>query len=160
MRARFALGLVAQLTCCLTLAHAASEGEMIAEMQKCAVCKHLAAKPDLMKNMTWETHKIDNGMLSVSTVPKEQKADFDALSKEMKTAVEEVKAANKQGKPVELCHMCAAMGELMKAGAKEQEIAIPNGSIHLMTSSDPTVVAKLHASADQAIAMQKQMAPK
>jgi hypothetical protein len=157
MRARFALGLVALLTCCLALARAATEEEMMAEMEKCAVCKHFAAKPELMKDMTWETHKIDNGMLCVTTVPKEQKAEFDALNKEMKVAIDEVKAASAAGKPAEVCHLCAGMGELMKAGAKEQEIAIPNGSLHLMTSNDPAVVSKIHAEADKAIAMQKEM---
>jgi hypothetical protein len=37
--------------------------KIIAEMKKCAVCKNLAEDPELMKNMSWETDKIDNGML-------------------------------------------------------------------------------------------------
>jgi hypothetical protein len=157
MKARFALGIMAAFTCWIALASAATEEEMKAEMEKCAVCKHLVAKPDLMKEMTWETHKIDNGMLCVSTVPKEKKGEFDALNKEMKVAIEEVKAAEQQGKPVELCELCASWGELMKAGATEKEIALSNGSIHMITSSDPAVVAKIHAQADKAIAIQKDM---
>jgi hypothetical protein len=49
----------------------------------------------------------------------------------------------------------------MKTGAvKEKEIQLTNGSIHMMTSDDPAIVAKIHAEADKAIEMQKQMAQK
>jgi hypothetical protein len=158
MKTRFAHGMVVMLTCCLALVQAATEEEMMAEMEKCAVCKHLAAKPELMKDMTWETHKIDNGMLCVSTVPKEQKSAFEALNKKMQSAIEEVKAAAQQGKPVEICEFCAGWGELMKAGAKSKQIQLTNGMIDMITSDDPAVVAKIHAEADKAIAIQKEMA--
>jgi hypothetical protein len=160
MKTRLALGLVAILTCCLASAHAVTEKEMIAEMEKCAVCKHLALKPELMKDMTWETHKIDNGMLCVSTVPKEQMSAFEAMNKEMEAAVEEVKSAAQEGKPIEVCEFCAGWGELLKSGAKEKQISLTNGMIHMFTSDDPAVVAKIHAEADKAIAMQKQIAEK
>jgi hypothetical protein len=160
MKTRFVISMVAMLTFCLALVQATTEEEITAEMEKCEICKHLAAKPDLMKNMTWETHKIDNGMLCVSTVPKEQKAEFDALNKEMTTAIEKVKTAEQEGKPAELCEICEGWSELTEAGAKEKEIALTNGSIHLITSSEPAVVAKIHAEADKAIEMQKQLAQK
>lgn len=146
---------IAAMMLTTALAIAASQEEMMAEMEKCAVCKHLAAKPELMKDMTWETHKIDNGMIVVSTAPKDKIDEFKALGKKMEAAAEEVKAADQQGNPVELCDMCASWGELMKAGAKEKQIELTNGSVHLITSDDPAVVAKIHAEADKAIAMQK-----
>jgi cell division FtsZ-interacting protein ZapD len=160
MKSRIALTLIATLTCCLTVAHAISEAEITESMEKCDVCKHIAAKHELMKNMTWETHKIDNGMLCVSTVPKEKKSEFDALAKEMTTAIEEVKAAKEQGQEVELCELCEGWAELIKAGAKEKEISLTNGSIHMITSDDPAVVAKIHAEADKAIEIQNQLAQK
>jgi hypothetical protein len=139
---------------------ASSEDAMMAEMEKCAVCKNLAANPELLENMTWETHKLDNGMMCVTTVSEEFKADFDSLNAKVKTSVEKVKADQQQGKAVPLCDLCADMGQITEAGAKEKEIKIPNGSIHMMTSDDPAVVEKIHANADKAIAMQKQMASK
>jgi hypothetical protein len=144
----------------LVIAAAQDEAAMKAEMEKCAVCKNLAANPELMNAMTWETHKIDNGMLCVSTVPKEKKSEFDALNAKMKASIEQVKADEQQGKTPELCELCKDMGDLLKAGAKEKEIALSNGSIHMLTSDDPAVVAKIHASADKAIDMQKQIAQK
>jgi hypothetical protein len=154
-----AVALVASLS---SLASAASHDEdaMKAEMEKCAVCKNLAANPELMNAMTWETHKIDNGLLCVTTVPKEKKSEFDALNAKMKASIEQVKADEQQGKTPELCELCKEMSELTKAGAKEKEIALSNGSIHMLTSDDPAVVAKIHAHADKAMDMQKQIAQK
>lgn len=144
-----------------TLTCAAPPDEaMMAEMEKCAVCKHLAANPALLQNMSWETFKIDNGMLCVMSAPKEMKSELEALGQKMDAEMEKIKADKLAGKEVEVCALCASMGELMETGAKEQEIKTATGMIHLMTSADPAVVAKIHANADKAIAMQKQMAAK
>jgi hypothetical protein len=127
------------------------------QMQKCAVCKAMAAKPELMKSMTWETHKIANGMLSVASVPKDQKPDFDAVHAQMLQNIEQVKADQQQGKAVELCDYCTAMSELMKSGAQKQDIDTTTGGICLVTSNDPAVVQKIHAVADKVIAEQAEM---
>jgi hypothetical protein len=162
MKSFLTLAAVALIASLSSRASAASDDEaaMKAEMEKCAVCKNLAANPELMNAMTWETHKIDNGMLCVSTVPKEKKSEFDALNTKMKASIEQMKSDEQQGKTSELCELCKGMGELLKAGAKEKEISLENGSIHMLTSDDPAVVAKIHAEAEKAIDMQKQMAQK
>jgi hypothetical protein len=130
---------------------------LIAEMEKCAVCKYMAENPELMRQMTWETHKIDNGMLCLTTVPKQMKKEFDTVSAKMMQAIEKVKADEKQGKEVTLCHFCESMGELMKLSAKQQHIETETGEIHLFTSDDASLVKKIHAMADKAIAEQKKM---
>jgi hypothetical protein len=135
----------------------ADKENMLPEMQKCAVCKHLAQNPELMKNMVWETHKIDNGMLCLTTVPKEMKRDFDKVSEKMHQAIEQVQADSKEGKQVDLCEFCASMGELMTLNAKQQHIETRTGAIHMITSDDPAVVKKIHDVADKVIAVQKQM---
>jgi hypothetical protein len=141
-----------------TLASAASNTDSPQQqMQKCAVCKAMAAKPELMKSMTWETHKIANGMLSVASVPKDQKRDFDAVHAQMMQNIEQVKADQQQGKTVELCDYCTSMSELMKSGAQKQDIDTTTGGICLVTSNDPAVVQKIHAVADKVIAEQAEM---
>jgi hypothetical protein len=107
--------------------------------------------------MTWETHKIDSGMLCLTTVPMELKKEFDSVSAKMMQAIEKVKAAEKQGTEAELCHFCVSMGELMKLNAKQQHIETQTGAIHLCTSDDPAVVKTIHAIADKVIAEQKKM---
>jgi hypothetical protein len=135
----------------------AAHDNMIAEMEKCVVCKYMAEKPELMKEMTWETHKIENGMLCLTTVPKDFKHEFDAVGAKMMQAIEKVKADAQAGKEVELCSFCASMGELMKLNAKEQHIKTATGAIHMVTSDDPAIVAKIHGFADKAIEEQKKM---
>lgn len=158
MRTLIASVVVGLLACGVGLAVAEHhEGELAKEMEKCSVCKSMA-KPELMKHMTWETHKIENGMLCVASVPKEQKKEFDAAHQEMTKAIAAVTAAAQSGQKPELCGFCEGMGELTKAGAKQQEIATKTGAISLITSSDPAVLAKIHAQADKAIEMQKKMA--
>jgi hypothetical protein len=132
--------------------------KMVAEMKKCDVCKNLADNPELMMSMGWETHKIDNGMLSLSTVPKDKKKDFDEVNGKMRRAIEQVKADAKAGKEVHLCSFCSEMAQLMKAGAKLQHVDTESGEVELCTSNDPAVVKKIHEMADKAIAIQKQIA--
>ena len=159
MKTTLTLAILALSVNWATLICAAPPDEaMKADMEKCAVCKHLAANPALLQNMSWETFKIDNGMLCVMSAPKEMKSELEALFQKMEAEMERIKADKLAGKEVEVCALCASMGELMETGAKEQEIKTATGMIHLMTSADPAVVQKIHASADQAIAMQKHMA--
>jgi uncharacterized membrane-anchored protein YhcB (DUF1043 family) len=158
MKACLSLAVVALAVAWSTTVRAESQsGDPRMEMQKCEVCKFLAEKPDLMKQMTWETHKIDNGMISVASGPKENKDEFHAVHEKMMQAVAKVKADQQQGKPVQLCEYCQSMSELMKAGAKQQNIETAGGAICLVTSDDPAVVQKIHAAADKAIAQQQQM---
>ena len=132
--------------------------KMVAEMKKCDVCKNLTDNMELMISMGWETHKIDNGMLSLTTVPKDKKKDFDKVNTKMRRAIDQVKSDVKAGKEVHLCSFCSEMAQLMKAGAKEQHIETESGEIELCTSDDPAVVKKIHELADKAIAIQKQIA--
>ncbi len=160
MKILLTVAVLALTTSWVTLASAEVDEAMMAEMENCAVCKHLTDNPALLEQMTWETFKIDNGALCVTTAPKEMKGEFNALSEKMKSAMEQVKADKQAGKDVEVCELCSSMGAIMETGAKEKEIKTANGCIHMMTSDDPAVVQKIHANADQAIAMQKQMANK
>ena len=159
MRALFFLavmGMAAALAG-LVVAKSPEGNKLTEEMKKCEVCKVMAEKPELMKEMTWETHKVENGMLCVAAVPKEQKKDFEAVHKKMMQNIAKVTADQKAGKKVQLCTFCVGMSDLMKAGAKQQEINTATGAISLITSNDPAIVEKIHAEADKAIAEQKKL---
>jgi hypothetical protein len=140
-----------------SLAFAAAADDAVEEMKNCAVCKVMAADPDLMKSMTYECHKIDAGMICVATVPKEQKEKYDSIQAKMKASVAQVKADHAAGKEVHLCSFCKGVGELEQAGAKEETVETQTGSVFLVTATDPSVVAKIHTHADQAIAQMKAM---
>ena len=144
-------------TAAASLAIAATAEDAQEQMKKCAVCKFLAEAPDLMATMTWECHKVDAGMLCLATVPKEKKKQYDEIHKKMMATVEKIKSDAAAGRDIELCSFCTSMGELEKAGAKEETVDTATGSVYLVTSADPAVVAKIHAQADKAIAEQEAM---
>jgi hypothetical protein len=61
------------------------------DLENCAVCKCMGDAKALMDKMHWETHVIDNGALSICTVPADQMAELKKCHKEMKAAVEKIK---------------------------------------------------------------------
>jgi hypothetical protein len=141
-----------------SLAWAATSADQFQEeMKKCTVCKIMVEEPGLMESMTWECHKIGAGMLCVASVPKDKKETYDAVHKKMMEAVAQVTADKAAGKTVDLCGFCKSMGELEQAGAKSETIDTKTGSIYLVTSTDPAILAKIHAQADHAIAEQEAM---
>lgn len=132
--------------------------QMMAEMATCEICSSMMEHPELMQSVEWETHKIDQGMLMVATVPKEHLEAFRKMSKQWEQAIEEVKAASSRGEEVELCTFCGEMGKLMQAGAKHQEVATKHGAVTLVTSDKPEVVKQIHALAEKSIELEKEMA--
>jgi len=129
------------------------------EVKNCAVCKSMA-KPELREHMTFETHKIDNGMLCVATVDKDHLKAFQTAHKELAANAAQAEADQKAGNEVKMCGFCEGIGTLMKAGVKHQEIPTARGAVTLFTSDKPDVVAQIHQQADQAKAMEKKMAAK
>jgi hypothetical protein len=120
------------------------------DFKNCAMCKCMADE-GLMDHVKCETHVIDNGMLMFASIPADKKAAFEKCEKEMKAVAEKLKS----GEKVALCGFCQSYGELMKAGAKEQDVVTAAGHIHLLTSDKPDVVKKIHEHAKTTIAEYK-----
>lgn len=137
---------------------AAELAKLMQEMATCEICSSAMDHPQLMDTMKWETHKIDQGMLMVATVPQEHLKEFRALTKQWEAAIEKVKKAGMRGDEVKLCSFCGDMGRLMQAGAKQQDVETANGSITLVTAADADVVKAIHALADKSIKLEKEMA--
>jgi hypothetical protein len=150
MKSLIALAAAALIACSGPAARAAtSAADHVDEMKECAVCKSLAADESLIKRMTWEIYKIKDGMLTVTTVPKEMKQRFDAAMAGMMKTVEGLTARFQSGEQVKLCSFCTAMGDLMQSGAHQENVETAGGSIGLVTSTAPEVVKKIHAHADK-----------
>lgn len=115
------------------------EGGSWFDMEKCGMCKHMAGHQELMMSMKWETHLIDNGMMSIATIPDQHKATMESVHQKMKAAAEQLKA----GKEMHLCGFCDSYGKLMDAGAKEQEIETEFGMVALLTSDQPELADKI-----------------
>ncbi|RME31424.1 MAG: hypothetical protein D6800_00780 [Candidatus Zixiibacteriota bacterium] len=115
------------------------------DMKNCAMCSHLTENPELMQHMTWEHHKLDNGIISVTTVDREYVDAYRAVSAEMQATADQLKA----GKQLPLCGMCTAYGSLFAEGARLKRIDTERGAIYLVTSDKPEVVKDIHAWADR-----------
>jgi len=117
------------------------------DLEGCGMCKHLLEDQDLFQHMTWTNHKIATGMIEVTTYPDGYAERFDALMKKMEAAGAELMA----GKQVPLCNMCQSYGKLMMAGATMEQVPLDNGSIGVITSSDPKTIAMIHEHVDTTI---------
>ena len=103
------------------------------DMQNCEICKPMGEHMDVMKHVTWETHRIDNGMLSASVIPAEDRAMVNAIHKKMHAAVNYLRPEKRW----RYADSARLMRRLKQAGAKEQEIKTDFGMISMLTSDDP-----------------------
>ncbi len=117
------------------------------DLEHCPICKCMSSQKGLMESMKWETHVIDNGMISVSTIPADKKEAMAKCKKEMTAVLDKLKS----GEKMELCGFCNSYGALVELGAKAQEIDTENGMISLLTSDKPEVVKKIQEHAKTTI---------
>jgi len=141
----------------LSLVSIATAGEQAEkpwfDMKNCAMCSHLMENPELLPHMTWEHHKLDNGIISVTTVDREYVDAYRAVSAKMQATADKLKA----GEALPLCGMCTAYGALFAEGAHLNRIETERGAVYLVTSDKPEVVKDIHDWADQTNDEMKQM---
>ena len=117
------------------------QGKEIAwfDMERCEVCKNFAPMKDTMHRIKWENHMLDNGMISVSVVPEDMKADMAKAQANIQSTV----ARLTQGEQLDMCGHCQFMGKMMQMGAKFKQLQTVGVDITLVTSSDAEVVKEI-----------------
>jgi len=111
------------------------------DMDHCEICKNMASMKDSMHRIKWETHMLDNGMITVSVVPDDMKEEMAKAE----AGVEKTVAKLEQGEQLDMCGFCQNYGKLMMLGAKFKELRTVGVNISIVTSSDPEVVKEIHA---------------
>jgi len=119
----------------------AGEEEPWFDMQNCEFCKSLTENPQLMNNMSWEHHKISNGLASITRV----KAEFVGSYKEAQQKMRAVGDKMMRGEQVNVCNMCKSLGEIYNSGAKRDLVESDNIFVWVTTSDDPETVKMIHA---------------
>lgn len=109
------------------------------DFNNCDFCKPWMSS-GLMSEMTHEMVPMKNGVMTVMTCPEKRMAEFKKTSAMMN----EIGAKAGKGEPVKMCGSCEAMGGLLMRGAQMEEVWLKSGSVMLMTSSDPALVADMH----------------
>lgn len=110
------------------------------DVDHCAMCGCMADHKEEMYAMKWEIHQIDNGMLSVTVIPRKLRKVVDEAHAKMAKVIARLEG----GEQLELCGFCVSMGDLMAAGADHKDFETGLGIVSLTTSDDPKVVEKIH----------------
>jgi hypothetical protein len=119
------------------------------DLENCAFCKNLLTDPELLEHMTWETHRIENGMMYITVVDPGYQKSYVAANKAMEKLGNDMMTGAVNPMQVKMCGSCAEFGQLMMAGVEMENIDGDAADIMLITSTDPQMVAKLHAYADR-----------
>ena len=125
---------------------AAAMKAMQAEMMKCTVCKHMAAKMDAIGPMTHEVVFLDNGIAMGCELQDASKLPvYRATSAEMHKAGGECMTMTDADAKTKLCPMCQEIRSAAKRGAMMSMGETKNGSLMVLASADPAVQKDLKA---------------
>ena len=103
------------------------------DMGRCEICKNMVSMKDSMHRLKWDSHMLDNGMITVAVVPADMLEEMVKAEK----GVEKTVARLEQGEKLDMCGFCHSYGKLMMLGAKFEEIKSDGVNISIITSSDP-----------------------
>jgi hypothetical protein len=119
--------------------------QMMAEMMKCEVCKNLAMHMDVlgpvMKN---EAVPLSDGMAEMHTITDPSKLQlFRDSCAAMNKAGAACMTMTDEEASQRLCSYCQGMRSAMKAGAHMSQGETKNGTLMVLTSSDPAVKTQI-----------------
>jgi hypothetical protein len=109
------------------------------DLHNCSMCKPLSSRAGLLEHTSWEQHPISNGIVSVTTVDPEHIKDFKAAQVEM----EKIGARLQGGEQMYLCGSCTALGVALMKDVQHEAVPTSRGSVWILTSTSPEVVAEL-----------------
>ncbi len=127
-------------------ANTAQMDAMKAEMMKCAVCKNVAMNMDEIGPMGMEAAKLNDGLAIrhwVKSADAKKVAAFHTACNAANQAGQTTLSWTDEQAKTDLCQFCQDMRTAMKAGAHMSYGDTKNGSMMILTSSDPAVQAQL-----------------
>jgi len=115
------------------------------DLANCSFCKSMSQEPGLMDHISWENHKIANGMISVTVVDPEYKEAWDRAHMGMMEAAKKLES----GEQMPVCGFCNSYGMLKMAGATCDYVETSVGLVYTMTSDNEELIQKIHAHTDK-----------
>jgi hypothetical protein len=128
---------------CLGLAVAEAGDTPWFDLENCVMCKNISGEDGLWENLTWETHLITNGMMSLTVVDSEYEEAYEKAKKGMQATGQELQS----GKQMHLCGFCMSYGSLIMSGANMEAVETKAGEILLVTATDDAVVEQIQTHA-------------
>jgi hypothetical protein len=125
----------------------AEQKAMMAEMMNCSICKPMASKMDVLgPAMTTEVVKLTDGMMIMHEVtdPKMMSTFRTAIAETHKAGEASMAFTPEQAK-TQLCSWCQQVHSVMAEGAHFSSGDTKNGSLIILSSTDPAVQTKIAA---------------
>lgn len=148
----------ATLVCCLLIvAGAVSAADPAAmktpsgwfDMSNCDFCKFMLEDPDMLSHVTWETHRTKRGMLHITTVDPAYAEAYQKSNQAMEKLGTEMMTGKVDPAQVKMCGHCREFGQLLMSGVDMETIQGEQAEVTLITTTDPAMVAKIHAFAER-----------
>lgn len=132
---------------------------MMAEMNKCVVCKNMASKMEAIGPMSMEVVTLNNGMAMMHSVKDMSKlpifyAASDACAKAGAACATMTDAQVK----TDLCSFCQEIHGVMKSGGSMSSGHTKTGDMMVITSNDPATQKQISAMASKCAMMASSMA--
>ncbi|MBD3160757.1 MAG: hypothetical protein GF346_01320 [Candidatus Eisenbacteria bacterium] len=140
MKKLFVLSMCAAAALAVLPARAADDVPWF-DMEKCGMCSALLEPEGMLQHMTWDHYPFATGMITVTTIEPDYADAYATACKKM----EDTGAKLAQGEQMYLCGHCTSYGMLMMSGAKLESFETEAGEVTTMSSTDPDVIAKIHA---------------
>lgn len=153
MQTAFARSILALGFGFLLVAGAQAEEPKWFDMEKCAFCKNIAQKPEVMENLEWETVKTSTGIAAIETVPPEHVTAYRLVNKAMQNTGKRFL----NGEKLYLCGFCLTMGSLIREGVHHEWVPISDGSLSLLSSDDPELQKRIWAFHEKAEVKKKEL---
>lgn len=131
---------------------------MMAEMNKCVVCKNMAAKMEAIGPMSMEVVNLNNGMAMMHNVKDATKLPiFHAASDACAKAGEACATMTDAQVKTDLCSFCQEIHGIMKQGASMSIGKTKTGDMMVFTSNDPAVQKQINGMAAKCATMANMM---
>jgi len=113
--------------------------------ENCYFCQPLTETEGLLEAVGWESHKVSNGMVTITTYAPEWEEAAKAAGAEMEKRWEGYDPTAEYN----LCGLCKAWLGLPMDKIKMEKVEFNGGELSLTTTTDAEVLVQLHAMADK-----------
>ncbi len=114
------------------------------DFDNCAFCSHLSLDPQLLDHVTWESHAVRDGAITVTTVDPAFAGSYHDAMTAMGELGRKVKSGEVDPLSMKVCGRCETYGELMTAGVNVETVHGEQAEVTLVTSADADLVARIH----------------
>ena len=127
------------------------------DLDNCAYCRNLTRDQQLLDHVTWESHLISDGALTVTVVAPAFEDSYHQAQAAMAELARKVKSGEIDPTSMKVCGRCEAYGRLVTSGVTTETVVGEQAEITLVTADSPELVARIHEFVKRNIAEMEHM---